>query len=86
VTTTIGIATATTTAATTTTEIVVAGCGAMKAPFPRKLGPVGLFLTAYDIWRRIPPQHRRLIVAETRRRAPEVARAVRQRATRKPPR
>jgi hypothetical protein len=54
----------------------------MKKPFPSRLGPVGLFLTAYDIWRRIPPRHRRLIVAETRRRAPEVARAVRDRARR----
>jgi hypothetical protein len=48
------------------------------------MGPVGLFLTAYDIWRRIPPRHRRRIVAETRRHAPTVARAVRQRARRRP--
>jgi hypothetical protein len=40
------------------------------------MGPVGLFLTAYDIWRRIPPRHRRLIIAETRKHAPTVAKAV----------
>ena len=56
----------------------------MKPPFIRRIGPVGLFLTAYDIWRRIPPKHRRRIVAETRKHAPTVARAVRDRTRRKP--
>ena len=54
----------------------------MRPPFLRRMGPVGLFLTAYDIWRRIPPRHRRRILAETRRHAPTVARVVRQRARR----
>jgi hypothetical protein len=59
----------------------------VKGPlFIRRMGPVGLFLTAYDVWRRIPPRHRRLILAETRKHAPTVARAVRDRARRRPPR
>jgi hypothetical protein len=58
----------------------------MRPPFLRRMGPVGLFLTAYDIWRRIPPRQRRRITAETRKHAPRVARAVANRARRKPKR
>jgi hypothetical protein len=54
----------------------------MRPPFLRRMGPVGLFLTAYDVWRRIPPKHRRRILAETRKHGPSVARAVRHRAKR----
>ncbi|HVR13485.1 MAG TPA: hypothetical protein VMS41_06880 [Gaiellaceae bacterium] len=43
--------------------------------FPRKIGPLGVALTAYDIWRRIPPQHRRMLVAEARRHGTRVAKA-----------
>jgi hypothetical protein len=39
------------------------------------MGPVGLALTAYDIWRRIPPRHRRRILAEARKHGPRLARA-----------
>jgi hypothetical protein len=39
----------------------------------RRAGPVGLALTAYDIWRRIPKRHRRQIVAATRKHGPRVA-------------
>ena len=42
----------------------------------RKLGPIGVVLTAWDIWRRIPKQHRRQITREARKHAPTVARAV----------
>ena len=42
----------------------------------RRLGPVGIALTAWDIWRRIPKQHRRTIVRQTRRHGPKVAAAV----------
>ena len=41
--------------------------------FLRRLGPVGLALTAYDVWRRLPPSARRRILAEGRRHAPTVA-------------
>lgn len=42
----------------------------------RRLGPVGIVLTAYDIWRRIPPKQRKRIAAEARKHLPTVARAV----------
>jgi hypothetical protein len=42
----------------------------------RRLGPIGIALTAWDIWRRIPKRHRRLITREARKHAPTVARAV----------
>lgn len=42
----------------------------------RRLGAVGIALTAWDIWRRIPQQQRKQIVREARRHAPTVARAV----------
>jgi hypothetical protein len=42
----------------------------------RRFGAVGVVLTAWDIWRRIPKQHRRRITREARKHAPTVARAV----------
>jgi hypothetical protein len=47
----------------------------MSRLFTRKMGPVGLALTAYDIWRRIPPKHRRRLIAEARRHGPRLAKA-----------
>jgi hypothetical protein len=41
--------------------------------FPKGLGPVTVALTAYDIWRRLPPAHRRRILAEARRQGPRIA-------------
>ena len=49
----------------------------------RRLGPFGLALTAYDIWRRIPPRQRAQIVAHARRQASAV-RERRRSAGRKP--
>ena len=48
----------------------------MPLPFrflTRRAGPVGLALTAYDIWRRIPPAQRRKILAATRKHGPRLA-------------
>ena len=42
--------------------------------FTRKMGPVGVVLTAIDIWRRIPPKHRRRIISEARKHGPRLAR------------
>jgi hypothetical protein len=39
----------------------------------RRAGPIGLALTAYDIWRRIPPAQRRQIVVATRKHGPRLA-------------
>jgi hypothetical protein len=42
----------------------------------RRMGTFGLVLTAWDLWRRIPKEHRRRITREARKHAPTVARAV----------
>ncbi len=42
----------------------------------RKMGTVGLVLTAWDIWRRIPKRQRQQIYGQVRKHAPTVARAV----------
>jgi hypothetical protein len=39
----------------------------------RRLGPIGIALTAYDVWRRIPKQYRRRIVSEVVKQGPRVA-------------
>jgi hypothetical protein len=51
--------------------------------FTRKMGPVGVALAAYDIWRRIPPRHRRRLVAEARRHGPRLAKAAVERRRRR---
>ena len=43
--------------------------------FTRKMGPVGAVLTIIDIWRRIPPKHRRRIVTQTRKHGPRIVKA-----------
>jgi hypothetical protein len=42
----------------------------------RKMTWWGVVLTAWDLWRRIPKQHRRRIYGEVRQHAPRVARSV----------
>ena len=39
----------------------------------RRLGPVGLVLTAYDVWRRIPARRRKLLLAGGRRHGSRIA-------------
>ena len=39
----------------------------------RRAGPIGVALTAWDIWRRIPPRHRKLIVKQARKHGPRIA-------------
>jgi hypothetical protein len=41
--------------------------------FTRKVGPVGVALTAWDLWRRLPPEYRRQIVSATRKHGPLIA-------------
>ena len=45
------------------------------APFRafRRAGPIGVALTAWDIWRRIPPRHRKMIVKQARKHGPRLA-------------
>ena len=41
----------------------------------RRAGPVGVALTAIDVWRRMPPAQRRQIIDATRKQAPRAAAA-----------
>ncbi|TML29214.1 MAG: hypothetical protein E6G26_04175 [Actinobacteria bacterium] len=38
-----------------------------------KVGPLGLALTAWDIWRRLPPRQRKQILNIARKHGPRVA-------------
>jgi len=40
----------------------------------RRLGPVGVALTAWDIWRRLPPKQRKQVINIARKHGPKVAR------------
>jgi hypothetical protein len=40
----------------------------------RRVGPWGLALTLWDIWRRLPPRHRKRLVDQARRHGPRIAR------------
>ncbi len=66
----------TTTTAETTRTTRIRGVPRARYLLARRLGPVGVVLTAWDIWRRIPKQHRRRITREARKHAPTVARVV----------
>jgi hypothetical protein len=52
----------------------------------RRVGPVGLALTAYDIWRRIPRKQRKQILDAARKHGPRVAANAMQRSRRGRPR
>ena len=41
--------------------------------FVRRMGPVGVVLTAYDVWRRIPPKQRKQVLELTRKHGPKAA-------------
>jgi hypothetical protein len=41
----------------------------------RRPGAIGLALTAYDVWRRLPPSQRRRMLGVARRHGPKVAKA-----------
>jgi hypothetical protein len=49
----------------------------------RRAGPIGVALTAWDIWRRIPKQHRRMIIHQARKHGPKVAARVMQQRQRR---
>ncbi len=48
----------------------------------RRAGPVGVVITFYDIWRRIPQKQRKRLLAQARKQAPRVASSV---ARKRPP-
>jgi len=39
----------------------------------RRAGVLGLAMTAWDIWRRIPPRHRKTILRQARKHGPKLA-------------
>jgi hypothetical protein len=39
----------------------------------RRAGPVGLALTLYDLWRRLPPAQRKQLLETTRKHGPRIA-------------
>jgi hypothetical protein len=41
--------------------------------FTRKLGPVGIALTTWDLWRRLPPEYRRQVMAIAAKQGPRIA-------------
>ncbi|MGZ4316074.1 MAG: hypothetical protein ACXVRS_09590 [Gaiellaceae bacterium] len=45
----------------------------MRPRLSRRLGPVGLTLTAWDIWRRLPPKQRKQVLNVARKHGPKVA-------------
>ena len=52
----------------------------------RRVGPVGLALTAYDVWRRIPAKQRAQLLKAARKHGPRVAAEAMKRRGPKPPR
>jgi hypothetical protein len=38
-----------------------------------RIGPVGVALTLYDVWRRLPPRQRKQVIALARKHGPKVA-------------
>ena len=41
----------------------------------RRAGPLGVALTAYDLWKRLPPKQRQAIVGQARRYGPQLLKA-----------
>jgi hypothetical protein len=39
----------------------------------RRLGPLGIALTAWDVWRRLPPKQRRWVAQQVRTHGPRIA-------------
>jgi len=39
----------------------------------RRAGTIGLALTLYDVWKRIPPRHRKQLMKQARKHGPKLA-------------
>jgi hypothetical protein len=48
----------------------------------RRAGPLGMALTAWDLWRRLPPRQRKQLLNLARKHGPQVAARVMQARTR----
>jgi len=40
-----------------------------------RAGPIGIAITAWDIWRRLPPRQRKLMIDVARKQGPKIAAA-----------
>jgi hypothetical protein len=47
--------------------------GVARFKLTRRAGPLGAALTAWDIWRRLPPRQRKWVVQQVRKHGPRVA-------------
>jgi hypothetical protein len=43
----------------------------------RRAGPLGLALTAWDLWRRLPPRQRQMLMQQMRKHGPTVVKQAR---------
>ena len=43
---------------------------------PGRAGPLGLALTAYELWRRLPPKQRKQALSALRKHGPKLATAI----------
>jgi hypothetical protein len=43
----------------------------------RRAGPVGVALTAWDLWRRIPPRQRKMLLRQARKHGPTIVKQAR---------
>ncbi|MGB2954197.1 MAG: hypothetical protein WBB74_12520 [Gaiellaceae bacterium] len=50
---------------------------AFRSSFFRRAGPVGIALTAWDIWRRLPKRQRKAILRQARKHGPTVVKQAR---------
>jgi hypothetical protein len=50
----------------------------MRKVVRRSTGAIGIALTTYDMWRRLPPMYRKQAIALARRHGPPLARYVQQ--------
>jgi hypothetical protein len=51
----------------------VHNAGVARLRLTRRVGPVGVALTLYDIWRRLPPRQRRWVMKQARTHGPRLA-------------
>ena len=51
----------------------------------RRAGPIGIALTAYDLWKRLPQKQRKAILEQARRRGPQLLKAAARSRRPKPP-
>ena len=50
--------------------------GVPRLPLTGRAGPLGLALTAYELWRRLPPKQRQQMLKVLRKHGPKLATAI----------